>query len=147
MSEPQLIVELRLPAQPEHLALVRALVREASKLAGCNDAIVENLVIAINEACMNVIQHGYLFSEGQEMCLRICREGDDLAFDLLDRAAPVKLEDLKPRPLDEIRPGGLGVHFIRSIMDEVVFVEPPQGFGNRLRMLKRLEQGKATHGT
>lgn len=147
MSEPQLISELRLPAQPDRLTLVRACVREAAKLAGCNDAIAENLVIAVNEACMNVIQHGYYFAEGQEMCLRIWWERDALTFDLLDRAAPVKLEELKPRSLEEIRPGGLGVHFIRDIMDEVSFVEPPQGFGNQLRMLKRLEQGKTAHGT
>jgi anti-sigma regulatory factor (Ser/Thr protein kinase) len=142
MIEPQLIAELRLPAQPEHLALVRACVREASKLAGCSDVIAENLVIAVNEACMNVIQHGYRFAEGQEMCLRVNREGDVLVFDLLDQAKPVKLEDLKPRPLDEIRPGGLGVHFILSLMDEVAFVEPPQGFGNRLRMVKNLTQAE-----
>lgn len=139
MSDRQLVAELRLPALADRLALVRACVREAAKLAGCDDATVENVVLAVNEACMNVIQHGYAFAPNQDMLLRMRREPGKLVFDLLDHAQPVQAEAVQPRPLDEIRPGGLGVHFIRSIMDEVIFVEPPPGFGNLLRMVKRLE--------
>ena len=84
MSEPQRVSELRLPAQPAYLVLVRACVREIAKLAGCDDIIAENLMIAVNEACMNVIQHGYRFAEGQEMCLRIWQEGG-----VLDRKSVV----------------------------------------------------------
>ena len=146
MSEMQLIAELRLPALPDRLALVRSCVREAAKLAGCDETTVENLVLAVNEACMNVIQHGYGFATGQEMLLRVRKEQEReqergaLVFELFDHAQPVIVEEVKPRPLDEIRPGGLGVHLIRTIMDEMTFVEPPPGFGNLLRMVKRIEK-------
>jgi len=132
--------ELRLHAQPEQLPAVRAWVREAAKRTGCGEELAENLVLAVNEACMNVIQHGYGygFGEGKEMLLRARREQGTLVFELLDEAPPVRPEEIQPRPLDEIRPGGLGVHFMRSIMDEVTFVEPPAGYGNLLRMVKRL---------
>jgi anti-sigma regulatory factor (Ser/Thr protein kinase) len=144
MNETQLVAELRLPALPDRLALVRGCVREAAKLAGCDEATVENLVLAVNEACMNVIQHGYGFAPNQEMLLRMRQEQEQergaLIFELFDHAQAVIVEEVKPRPLDEIRPGGLGVHLIRTIMDEVSFVEPPPGFGNLLRMVKRLER-------
>jgi anti-sigma regulatory factor (Ser/Thr protein kinase) len=135
-----MLAELRLSAQPDCLRLARGCVREAAKLAGCDDATVENLVLAVNEACMNVIQHGYSIdcASGQEMRLQIWLDESALVFDLLDCAPPVCAEQVRPRPLDDIRPGGLGVHFMRSILDEVVFAEPPQGFGNRLHMVKRI---------
>jgi anti-sigma regulatory factor (Ser/Thr protein kinase) len=42
---------------------------------------------------------------------------------------------IRGRDLSEVRPGGLGVHIIRSIMDEVCY-EPAAGGGTRLNMLK-----------
>jgi anti-sigma regulatory factor (Ser/Thr protein kinase) len=141
-----LLPELRIPAQPDRLSLVRDYVRTAAKMAGCDDAVSDAVVLAVNEACMNVIQHGYCFAPEQEMLLRVRCEPDALVFELLDRAKPVQPEAVQSRPLDEIRPGGLGVHFIRSIMDEMTFAEPPAGFGNLLRMVKRIDGGSA-HGT
>lgn len=131
-------MELRLPAQPDRLQELRVWVRAAAKHAGCDDEVAENLVLAVNEACMNVIQHGYAFVAGKEMLLRARREQDALVFELLDHAGPVRPEEIQPRPLDQIRPGGLGVHFMRSIMDEVAYVAPPAGYGNMLRMMKRV---------
>jgi anti-sigma regulatory factor (Ser/Thr protein kinase) len=130
--------ELRLPAQADRLCDVRAWVRDAAKAAGCDLATAENLVLAVNEACMNVIQHGYCFACNQDMLLRVRQERDALIFEVLDHAQPACVEAVKSRALDDIRPGGLGVHFIRSIMDEMAFVEPPPGFGNLLRMVKRI---------
>ena len=43
---------------------------------------------------------------------------------------------IKPRDLSDVRPGGLGVHFIREIMDQVVY--DPGGECTELRMTKRL---------
>ena len=40
---------------------------------------------------------------------------------LADKGVPVKPAQLKGRPLDDIRPGGLGLHFIHESMDEVEF--------------------------
>ena len=45
---------------------------------------------------------------------------------------------LPPAGLDDVRPGGLGTHFINEIMDEVRFLVPPGGRGNRLEMVKRI---------
>lgn len=81
--------------------------------------------------------------------MRIRQEPGAMVFELLDHAKPICTEDVKPRDLDDIRPGGLGVHFIRTIMDEMAFVTPPTGFGNMLRMVKHINdgnQGKDSNG-
>ncbi|MGA8259306.1 MAG: ATP-binding protein, partial [Arenicellales bacterium] len=58
---------------------------------------------------------------------------------LRDFAEPIDTSQVKPRPLDTIRPGGLGTHFMREVMDEVEFLPPPFGGGNLLRMVKRID--------
>ena len=59
---------------------------------------------------------------------------------LRDFAPHVPPDCMQPRDLDEVRPGGLGTHFILQVMDEVGFVEPPpEGGGNLLRMVKKLD--------
>jgi anti-sigma regulatory factor (Ser/Thr protein kinase) len=49
------------------------------------------------------------------------------------QADPAKM---KGRPLDEIRPGGLGLHFMRESMDEVEFSRKKGK--NQLRLVKYL---------
>jgi anti-sigma regulatory factor (Ser/Thr protein kinase) len=58
---------------------------------------------------------------------------------LQDCGPPLDVERIVPRDLDEVRPGGLGTHFIRSIMDEVTYTHK-EGCGNVLRMVRRLHK-------
>ena len=71
--------------------------------------------------------------------MRIEREAEALVFSLLDFAPRVDPAKVKPRDLDDIRPGGLGTHLIQEVMDSAEFVEPPPGCGNLLRMVKRID--------
>lgn len=137
MKEEQL-VKVQLPARPERLCLVRVLVKRAAELAGCNAELSEQLVIAVNEACMNVIEHAYKGDVNGEIILEIHNNGDSLFFRLLDRAEPVDLDSVKPRDLDDLRPGGLGTHFIREIMDECHMGHLEGGTGNYLEMRKKI---------
>lgn len=130
------VLELRFPARPDRLCVVRALVRAAAETAGCSKQVSERLVIALNEACMNVIQHAYKDSEAGEIVLEILNNGAQLLFRLTDFAAPIDLGTVAPRDLDDLRPGGLGVHFIREIMDSIEMGHLEGQSGNYLEMTK-----------
>jgi anti-sigma regulatory factor (Ser/Thr protein kinase) len=134
----QHLFELRFPALPDRLSLVRALTRRASEQAGCREELTEQLVLAINEACMNIIQHAYKGNGRGEIVLEIFNNGGQLRFRLQDFAEPVDLDSVKPRDLDELRPGGLGTHFIREIMDDWKMGHLEGGRGNFLEMVKRI---------
>ena len=58
-----------------------------------------------------------------------------------DLASQVDPADIQSRDLDDIRPGGLGVHIIREVMDEVTW-ERRSPKGMRLTMIKRLQSGR-----
>lgn len=140
------LLEQTFPASTEVLAEVRSAVRDACQRARgdkksgdkSGQECSEQMVLAINEACMNIIQHGYGFADGKQFTLRLGVDDDVLVALLLDNGLPACDADLCPRNLDELRPGGLGVHFMRELMDGVAYVQAPEGFANCLQLSKRI---------
>ena len=134
---------VQVPAQAELLHALRNLVREQATAYGFTSACVDNLVLAVNEACMNVIQHGYRGAAGL-LELGVSAGSDGIEFRIRDHAPPVTLDDWRPRDLEDLRPGGLGVHFIRQIMDEVAYLPTPDGAGNLLSLKKYRKDQETT---
>ncbi|HXV35833.1 MAG TPA: ATP-binding protein [Myxococcota bacterium] len=135
---PKRVLQLRFSARASELKQVREAVRAGVEGCGCSPEATADIVLAIDEACQNVIRHAYCGECDDAIELEIERSGDRLIFSLADRAAPIDPERVRPRDLDDIRPGGLGTHFIRRVMDEVEFCRPPSGRGNLLRMVRRI---------
>lgn len=132
------LFEIRFSAKPERLCLVRSLVKRTAEVVGCGSELSDKLVIAVNEACMNVIQHAYQGDELGEIVLEMLNNEGKLHFRIMDYANPIDLESVKPRDLDELRPGGLGTHFINEIMDECDRGHLEEGKGNYLEMIKKI---------
>ena len=102
--------------------------------------MTEEVILAVDEACQNVVRHAYGGRDDGEIAVELRRDGDDFVVEVQDFAAPVDVDTVKGRDLNDIRPGGLGVHLIREIMDDVQFVTPPAGVGNLLQLRKRLQK-------
>ena len=134
----EVLAEIRCLAQAEHLKDIRAVVGEAALRCGCVEKEAQDIVLAVDEACQNVIRHAYGGEPGGEMIVEVRRIGDGIEVRLTDFAETVDPSTIKPRSLDDVRPGGLGTHFINEIMDEVRYLVPPEGRGNRLKMVKRI---------
>lgn len=132
------LFEIRFSAKAERLSMVRALVKKTALHVGCCPALSERLVIAVNEACMNVIQHAYEYDELGEIVLEMLNNQNKVYFRLLDYAKPVDLDCIKPRALEDIRPGGLGTFFIDEIMDECDRGHLQEDNGNYLEMVKKI---------
>jgi len=137
-ASPQALAEIRIAAQADELKGLRDTVRETVLAQGVDDKLAECLVLAVDEAAVNVIRHAYGDSGTGEIVLQILNNRGVLVFRLTDFAPPVDTARICPRDLDDIRPGGLGVHLIAEVMDEVEFVAPPPGAGNVLEMRKAI---------
>lgn len=107
--------------------------------AGLNEAEVYAVQLAVDEAATNIIEHGY----GMECPSRIdvtCEIiKDGLKVVIYDDAAPFDPANV-PEPelnlsLEEIKPRGLGIFFMRKMMDEVIY-EASADKGNTLTMIK-----------
>lgn len=133
-----LLLQLRFPARADQLCDVRDAVRECVTANGAGEDCAGDIVMAVDEACQNIIRHGYAGDPEGGIELEIERQGDDLVFSLRDSAPKIDPARVKPRALDDIRPGGLGTHLIRTVMDEAEFVKISDERGNLLRMVKRI---------
>lgn len=127
-------------SQPRLLAAARAMVMQFAQRIGFPDSACGQISLAVDEALCNVINHGYQRRPDGPIWLNLwALDGDDqpgLKVVIEDRARQVDPAQIQSRDLEDIRPGGLGVHIIREIMDEARY-EKREGGGMRLTMIKR----------
>lgn len=129
------------PAQFENLDPIRDFVGEVARQAGMDDREIYNVQLAVDEACSNIIEYAYEgISDGQiEISVFATREA--LTMILNDQGKPFDPDEVAEPDVEaalEDRPiGGLGLFFMRKLMDEVRFQWSPEK-GNTLTMVKRL---------
>ncbi len=140
MSEPCLLGRWCIPAEATELASLRHNLQAAITAIGVEEAAAGVILLAVDEACANIIRHGYHNRPGETLEVAAFHDKDinSLIFQLLDYAPPVGAAKISPRELADVRPGGLGVYFIRQIMDAVDYLPPPPGYGNCLRLAVQL---------
>ena len=137
---------LRFESDVERLVDVRDFVRETAARLGASQRSVDDLVQAVDEASCNIMLHGYDGKPGP-IEVDIERRGDSIAVRLADRAKPFDpTEGPDPNPFApprRIRPGGMGVgiHLLRTLMDEVHHARRPDG-GNELTLVRSIEAGE-----
>jgi anti-sigma regulatory factor (Ser/Thr protein kinase) len=136
LSEP-VIVEI--PSDPAVLFLVRSLVERLGLRLDYTRQEVERLVLAVDEACTNVIRHAYQNRLHESIVLSFHVLSDHLEVRIRHYGAPVDPKTLQLRDLTEVRPGGLGIHFIQQGVDGVFYETPEEG-GGLIRLLKQLPQ-------
>jgi serine/threonine-protein kinase RsbW len=130
---------LSIPAKLKNLAEIRQFVDRTATELGVDEGIVDDMVLAVDEAATNIILHGYELGEGL-IEIEMRRDGDALEIALRDGGAPfdptcVPAPDLD-LPLEIRAPGGLGIHLMRQVVDEVNYCTTPQG-RNELTLVKR----------
>jgi sigma-B regulation protein RsbU (phosphoserine phosphatase) len=139
-NEGTLIARHTFPARADALQAVREVVSKACDDCGCTRSMATDIVIAVGEACQNVVRHAYKGTEGGEATLEIYCKTGIIEFHLQDSAPPVEPEKLKPEWPEKPGPGGLGICLIHDIMDQVEYLPVPSGQGNLLRMVKFIER-------
>jgi len=135
MSESRLIV----PARYDRIKQICAFVVEAAEMAGLDDAAAFHCQLAVDEACTNIIEHGYEGEDKGQIEI-VCHTSPELLkIDLRDQAPPFDVSQVPgppPNPgLEDMRVGGLGVHFVKTVMDEVVYTH--ENGTNSLLLVKR----------
>jgi anti-sigma regulatory factor (Ser/Thr protein kinase) len=115
------------------------MVKFRSQEAGLSISDAEYVALAIDEAAANIIRHTYGGCHDARLALEVRNLADRLEFTLEDWGPKVCEDRIRPRPLDELRPGGLGTFFIYSFMDECSY-DPDFKEGNRLKLVKFLSR-------
>lgn len=140
MSERHAIA-MELASNPLFLSGVRELTAGVARRLGFTELNCSQIALAVDEALCNIMRHGYAQRTDGRIWLTIDPDGDaqhglQLRIVLEDEGVQIEPCMIKGRDLDDIRPGGLGVHIIREVMDQVIYEKRAQG-GMRLTLIKK----------
>jgi len=122
------VIELRIPARAEHLALVRMVVTSlAESVAGLEGGRLDDLRLAVSEASANAIEaYGRIGRPGETITLRLLARPGTIEVEIRDEAGGFDPDELVPHPPVETperlhHERGLGVPLMRTLADEVTF--------------------------
>jgi serine/threonine-protein kinase RsbW len=133
------VYRLSIPGRFDQMERVCEFIGHAAAEAGLGDVESSRCQLAVDEACTNVIEHGY-GGEDQGAIDLVCQvRSDDLVITIHDHARPFDPSEVPPpklnASLDELKVGGLGIYFMRQVMDAVEFSY--EDGGNKLVLVKR----------
>ncbi len=118
---------LEIGSDPKLLPLVRRTTEVASKLAGLDDTAMRQMTLAVDEAMSNVIRHACSAKPGHRIRLAFRFDERWLVIQIDHDGAPAPEGGPKGRDLDDVKPGGLGTHFINTAMDAVHYEQADDG--------------------
>jgi anti-sigma regulatory factor (Ser/Thr protein kinase) len=134
--------KLTVPGRYDQLEQVCDFVTRAAQAAGLSEAAASRCQLAVDEACTNIIEHGY---EGEDRGLIeiVCEPLDgELTITIQDWAKRFDPSSV-PEPklnvsVEDMGIGGLGIYFMRQVMDAVEFSY--ENGGNKLVLIKRRDE-------
>ena len=136
-------LELQIEAKPENLSVIADFIATAMRQLGTEQDVFE-VQTAVDEACTNIMLHAYS-GKGGVISISWELQDKDFIITIRDNGRPFDPTSVPPpdveAALEERRVGGLGVHLMRKLMDDVSYASDAEK-GNELIMRKRLTKMK-----
>lgn len=127
--EPFDFIEMKVPAKPEYVGVVRLSVSGIANRMGFSYDVIEDLKVAISEAVTNVVAHAYKDDRGEvglgfgiyddRLEIMVSDLGKSFNFkEIRKKIGPFKARE-QDMPIAELREGGFGLLLINTLMDKV----------------------------
>jgi len=140
-------VRMELLSSPIYTSGARDFVQAVTRRFGFAELDCNQIALAVDEALCNIMRHGYENKPDQPIWLAVwpveepgAASGIQIVIE--DLARQIEPEKIKGRELHDVKPGGLGVHVIKEVMDKVTYEKRPEG-GMRLTMIKHQKPAPA----
>lgn len=132
---------LRFAASHEQLQLAEREINRLAERQQWPEELLFKVKLVVEELGLNIIDYGYGSDESREIEIRFRLGGDMLTIDIIDEASAFDPLTESPVPdtsagIEERPIGGLGVHLVKEMMDEVRYVR--EGNCNHLILKARL---------
>lgn len=128
------LIKLSIPNKPEYVSVVRLTLASVASRMGFDVEKIEDLKVAVAEACSNAITHGLNEDEGNfDVEFVISREKIEIL--VYDKGKGFLASKVEEPSIHNLKEGGLGVFIIKSLMDHVEFVQN-KGKGTIIKMTK-----------
>lgn len=143
------IKTLKVKSRTENLSQIRDFVNSSASEVNVPADIVENIILAVDEACTNIIKHAYKYSPDGEILIKIKPSSSKFVVSIIDNGISFEPETIPEPDLQKYyrqrRVGGLGVYLMRTLMDEVKYISKP-GKYNEVLLSKNIKVAKTNAG-
>ena len=116
--------ELKIEGNLEKLAIIGDFIGDTMRSFGLDNHKIFDVQMAVDEACTNIIEYGYANERGM-IDIACQRRGDEIIVVIKDRGKPFDPTSVQPpdlnASLEERKTGGLGIYFMKTLMDEVKY--------------------------
>lgn len=133
--------ELRIQSKTENLSVIRDFVSLNALKAGIPEATIEKIILAVDEACTNIIKHAYKHSPEGKIIIKVEYDKEKLSVTITDYGISFEPDKVPVPDLQkyyrEHRVGGLGLYLIKSLMDDVTYTSVP-GKYNKVLLSKNI---------
>lgn len=130
------------PANYKSLAIISNFIVNQAEQAGFTPKEIYAIQTAVDEACSNIIDHAYGGENLGDIKIKVKESTKKIQIILVDQGEPFIPEDVPApdisSPLEIRKERGLGIYFMRNLMDQVVFDFSPTK-GNTLTLVKYKE--------
>lgn len=133
-------IRLSIPNKPEYVSVVRLTVAAIASRIGFDIEKIEDIKVAVAEACTNAITHGCERSGKGEYDISFVLTGEKITISVHDKGEGCQLESIEEPDLNKLNEGGLGIFIIKSLMDDVEIISE-KGKGMMIKMIKYLGDG------
>lgn len=141
-SEKRKIAEITIASSLSNLSEIRKFVEKNIIDLNLNSTEVAKIVLAVEEACSNVVRHAYLNNPDKLIKISIYASQTELIIEIYDSGKSFDISLIKDPDIKQFvkqkKSGGFGVYLIKKIMDEAVYSKDPNG-NNVLKLVKRLK--------
>jgi serine/threonine-protein kinase RsbW len=114
---------VRLPVDSSSVPFVRGLCRQALEHMSVEKQTIDEVVLALSEACANAVRHSGAHSDYEVL---VCMDDDVCRLSVFDHG-----EGFEPRPIperpDPLSDDGHGLLLMRALVDELNFTRDPDG--------------------
>ncbi len=134
---------LTVPGRYEEIQKVCQFMADGAAQSGLDQTAVFHIELACDEACTNVIEHAYGGEDKGEIAVSWQMQDSSFIINIHDNgrsfnpdAVPVPTLPPDASDPENVKVGGLGIHFMRQLMDEVRFSFDAKA-GNTLTLIKK----------
>lgn len=138
MENKNMTVSLTLPNAPEFVSVARLALSGVADRMGFDVDDIEDLKVAVSEACTNALKHGSRNQDGKYF-VHYTIEGEKLIIEVCDDGRGIDVENIKNPDLEHPKESGLGLYIIQTLMDEVEITNRKDN-GASIRMIKNMRE-------
>jgi serine/threonine-protein kinase RsbW len=148
MESFQKCIDLKIPAEAEYIDIVRLTLYGIASRMGFSFEDIEDIKVAVSEACNNAIIHGYEGADHQNIDVKFASLQDGIQIVVSDQGGSFDYKETakhvgpieEDQSISDVKIGELGIYLMQSLMDKIE-VKTEAGIGTEVILTKFLKQG------